>query len=57
MSVVPVFQRSQEAFMQVCLLKGKIHRRTVTEADLGYEGSVTTSADLSPSPSPKGEGS
>jgi aspartate 1-decarboxylase len=28
------------------LLKSKIHRATVTEADLNYEGSVTIDADL-----------
>ncbi|RJR40200.1 MAG: aspartate 1-decarboxylase [Deltaproteobacteria bacterium] len=28
------------------MLKSKIHRATVTEADLGYEGSLTIDADL-----------
>ncbi|HEX8011982.1 MAG TPA: aspartate 1-decarboxylase [Casimicrobiaceae bacterium] len=32
--------------MQVTLLKGKIHRCTITHADLEYEGSVTISAEL-----------
>jgi aspartate 1-decarboxylase len=32
--------------VQVCLLKGKIHRCTVTDADLDYEGSVTISSEL-----------
>ena len=32
--------------MQITLLKGKIHRCTVTHADVGYEGSVTISAEL-----------
>ena len=32
--------------MQIALLKGKIHRCTVTHADLDYEGSVTISAEL-----------
>jgi aspartate 1-decarboxylase len=32
--------------MQRFLLKSKIHRATVTEADLNYEGSVTIDADL-----------
>lgn len=29
-----------------CLLKGKIHRATVTDADLDYEGSITVDEDL-----------
>jgi aspartate 1-decarboxylase len=32
--------------MQLTLLKSKIHRATVTGASLGYEGSLTVSADL-----------
>jgi len=32
--------------VQVTLLKGKIHRCTVTHADVNYEGSVTISAEL-----------
>jgi aspartate 1-decarboxylase len=32
--------------MQVHLLKSKIHRATVTDASLNYEGSMTISADL-----------
>jgi len=32
--------------MQRTLLKSKIHRATVTEAQLHYEGSVTVDADL-----------
>jgi aspartate 1-decarboxylase len=32
--------------MQRTLLKSKIHRATVTQADLEYEGSVTIDADL-----------
>ena len=32
--------------MKRILLKSKIHRATVTEADLEYEGSVTIDADL-----------
>src|SRR6266540_3077485 len=31
---------------QLTMLKGKIHRCTVTQADLDYEGSVTISEDL-----------
>jgi aspartate 1-decarboxylase len=33
-------------FVQVTVLKGKIHRCTVTQADLDYEGSVTISEEL-----------
>jgi len=29
-----------------CLLKGKIHRAVVTDADLDYEGSITVDEDL-----------
>ena len=32
--------------MQVHLLKSKIHRATVTDASLNYEGSMTISADF-----------
>ncbi len=32
--------------MQLTLLKSKIHRATVTQAELHYEGSVTIDADL-----------
>jgi aspartate 1-decarboxylase len=32
--------------MQVHLLKSKIHRASVTDASLNYEGSMTISADL-----------
>ncbi len=32
--------------MDVCLLKGKIHRARVTEANVEYEGSVTIDAAL-----------
>ena len=32
--------------MQVHLLKSKIHRATVTDASLDYEGSLTIAADL-----------
>lgn len=32
--------------MQICLLKSKIHRATVTGGDVFYEGSLTISADL-----------
>ncbi len=32
--------------MQRFVLKSKIHRATVTEADLNYEGSVTIDSDL-----------
>jgi aspartate 1-decarboxylase len=32
--------------MQITVLKSKIHRATVTDADLNYEGSITIDADL-----------
>ncbi|MFC5069347.1 aspartate 1-decarboxylase [Flaviflagellibacter deserti] len=33
--------------MNVTMMKGKIHRATVTEADLHYEGSISIDRDLS----------
>src|SRR5436189_6419534 len=32
--------------MQVCLLKSKIQRATITDGNLKYEGSLTIAADL-----------
>ena len=32
--------------MQLTLLKGKIHRATVTQCDLNYEGSISVDAAL-----------
>ena len=32
--------------MQVCLLKSKIHRATITDGNLKYEGSLTIASDL-----------
>ena len=32
--------------MKVTMMKGKIHRATVTQADLHYEGSISIDADL-----------
>ena len=32
--------------MQLTLLKAKIHRATITEADLNYEGSISIDQDL-----------
>jgi len=32
--------------MEVCLLKSKIHRATVTDGNLKYEGSLTIASDL-----------
>lgn len=32
--------------MQLTMMKAKIHRATVTQADLHYEGSITIDADL-----------
>jgi aspartate 1-decarboxylase len=37
---------AREAKMQRTLLGGKIHRATVTQADLHYVGSITIDADL-----------
>ena len=39
-------QRDCGSFMQRIMLKSKIHRATVTEAQLHYEGSVTIDYDL-----------
>jgi aspartate 1-decarboxylase len=36
----------QENFMQRKMLKSKIHRVTITEADLNYNGSMTIDRDL-----------
>src|SRR3954467_2996211 len=36
----------QEPAMKLSMFKSKIHRATVTHADLAYEGSVTIDADL-----------
>jgi aspartate 1-decarboxylase len=36
----------QELAMKLSMFKSKIHRATVTHADLAYEGSVTIDADL-----------
>jgi len=36
----------QESAMKLSMFKSKIHRATVTHADLAYEGSVTIDADL-----------
>ena len=32
--------------MEVCLLKSKIHRATITDGNLDYEGSLTIASDL-----------
>src|SRR5881409_3171355 len=32
--------------MQVCLLKSKIHRASITDGNLKYEGSLTIAADV-----------
>jgi len=32
--------------MQVCLLKSKIHRATITDGNIKYEGSLTIASDL-----------
>jgi aspartate 1-decarboxylase len=36
----------QDTFVQVTLMKGKIHRARVTEADLHYEGSISIDRTL-----------
>lgn len=36
----------QDATMKISMFKSKIHRATVTHADLAYEGSVTIDTDL-----------
>ena len=38
--------RPTSPFMQLQLLKSKIHRATVTDSSLHYEGSLTIAADL-----------
>ena len=37
---------ADDPHMQVCLLKSKIHRATITDGNLKYEGSLTIAADL-----------
>ena len=32
--------------MEICLLKSKIHRATITDGNLDYEGSLTIASDL-----------
>ncbi len=39
-------RRNQSTPMQVTLMKGKIHRARVTEADLHYEGSISIDRTL-----------
>jgi len=39
-------RRNQGISMQVTLMKGKIHRARVTEADLHYEGSISIDRTL-----------
>ena len=34
--------------MQITMLQGKIHRATVTQAELDYVGSITVDEDLQP---------
>lgn len=38
--------RSGNAMSKITLLKSKIHRATVTETDLNYEGSITIDSEL-----------
>jgi aspartate 1-decarboxylase len=42
----PASDRDEEILVKRTLLKSKIHRATVTDADLEYEGSVTVDAGL-----------
>ena len=35
-----------KTMMQVCLLKSKIHRATITDGNIKYEGSLTIALDL-----------
>jgi aspartate 1-decarboxylase len=39
-------RRNQSTLMHVTLMKGKIHRARVTEADLHYEGSISIDRTL-----------
>ena len=39
-------QKLPGQLMQLTLLKGKIHRATVTQCDLNYEGSISVDAAL-----------
>lgn len=36
----------REVFMEITMLKGKLHRARVTQAELDYVGSITIDADL-----------
>ena len=38
--------RSEDPSMRLTMLKSKLHRLTVTDADLAYEGSFTIDEDL-----------
>jgi aspartate 1-decarboxylase len=46
MEGVPLLVPSSDCLMKRTLLKSKIHRATVTDADLHYEGSVTIDPEL-----------
>src|SRR2546423_12358573 len=41
-----VCRSADDPRMQVCLLKSKIHRATITDGNLKYESSLTIAADL-----------
>ena len=43
---MPRWRGCYDPRMQICLLKSKIHRATITDGNLKYEGSLTIAADL-----------
>src|SRR5438094_9422369 len=45
-SVTGECRSADDPRMQVCLLKSKIHRATITDGNLKYEGSLTIATDL-----------
>jgi aspartate 1-decarboxylase len=42
----PDVEYFEKRIMQLCLLKSKIHRATITDGDIAYEGSLTIATDL-----------
>src|SRR6266481_7829857 len=43
---MPRWRGCYDPRMQICLLKSKIHRATITDGNLKYQGSLTFAADL-----------
>ncbi len=43
---MPRWRGCYDPRMQVCLLKSKIHRASITDGNLKYEGSLTIAADV-----------